>query len=458
MSYYGVVDMHSTPLRVKLENVKKLIRREAKGPMYKLLNKLHPADIAYIIKNLQDIDRRRIWGYLHDKERLAGIILELDEPDIIEFFTGVNPNKAADVLMEMESDDVTFVLRLLPEEIRRTVLESIEASDLSEVEELLHYPEKTAGAMMNTEYIAISEDTTVKEATKLIHQAEDIELVYYLYVTDSENRLTGVLSLRQLILNPPEKCLKDIMTKDVIFVLDDTNREDVAQLVAKYDFMALPVVDEGRHLVGVITFDDIIDVIQDEAAEDIYKITGTSQDALDAGVVKSARVRLPWLFITLIGGLFSGVVITHYQGRVNDFLVLASFMPVIMAMGGNVGSQSSTLTVRGLALGNVDPRRMWPVLFKELRVGLLMGITSAIPISIIAPFVNAGSYVGIIVGVSLFCAMSFAAFTGTLVPMMLIRFRVDPAVASGPFISMLNDITGLTIYFTVAITLLSFLK
>jgi magnesium transporter len=247
------------------------------------------------------------------------------------------------------------------------------------------------------------------------------------------------------------------MIRDIIHVLDSVNREDVAKLVAKYDFMALPVVDEQRHLVGIITFDDIIDVIQDEATEDIYKITGTSQDALDGGAVKSARARLPWLFITLTGELFSGVVIAFYQGKIEDFLVLASFMPVIMAMGGNVGSQSSTITVRNLALGKIDPRKTAPILWKEIRVGLLMGLISAIPAFIIAPLVHAGPYIGVIVCVALFCAMSFAAFTGTLVPITLMRFKVDPAVASGPFISTLNDITGLTIYFSVAIALLSVL-
>ncbi len=443
---------------VKLENVKKLIRRNAKGPLYKLLSKLHPADIAYILENLSDIDRKRLWAFLNDNSRIAQTLLELDESTMINLISGMEPQKVGHVLMEMESDDVSYVLRVLPDDIKEKVLHYITGTELSDVEELLHYPEKTAGAMMNTEYIAFPEDTTVKAATKSIHQAQDIEMIYYLYVVDAENRLTGVLSLRQLILNPPEKTLGEIMTRDVITVQDITDQQAVANMVERYDFLALPVVDDQRRIVGIITFDDVIDVIREEAAEDIHKLTGTPLDfSGDESVAKSARKRLPWLIITLVGEMLSGVVIAFYQGRVADFLVLASFMPVIMAMGGNVGSQSSTIIIRNIATGRVDHTHIIPILWKELRVGLLMGILSGIPITFLAPLVHGTATTGIVVGVALFCAMSFAAFTGTLVPLILIKMKVDPAVASGPFISTFNDITGLTIYFSVAMLLLSIL-
>lgn len=450
---------HNTPLRVKLENVKKLIRRGVKGPLYKVLNKLHPADTAYIIIQLNDMDRKKIWGMLHDRARLAEIILELDDSYIVELFTEMNPEKAAEVVMEMESDDVTYVLRLLPDNVKENILQHVEDHQLGEVEELLHYPEKTAGAMMNTEYVALQEEVTVKEATKFIHRAEDVEMVYYLYVVDSENRLTGVLSLRQLILNPPEKTLAEIMTNDVIYTLDNMDREDVAALVDKYDLLALPVVDEQRRMVGVITFDDVIDVIREEANEDLYRMAGASEEAFsyDDSFVKSAKARLPWLLITLGGELLSGVVIAFFQGKIVDFLVISAFMPVIMAMGGNVGTQSATIIIRNVALGKIDTKKMLPVLFREIRVGLLMGFISAIPVTFLAPLVHAGDHIGIIVGVALFAAMTFAAFTGTFVPMVLMRLRVDPAVASGPFISTLNDITGLTIYFCTAVTMLTLL-
>ncbi|MDR2104264.1 MAG: magnesium transporter [Deferribacteraceae bacterium] len=449
----------NTSLRVTLENVKKLVRRNAKGPLYKLLNKLHPADIAQIIANLTDIDKKGLFTYLDNTSRLAEIILELDEKEIIDFFEDADPKRAGEVIMAMESDDKSFILRLLPESTKENLSQYVTLNELTEIEELLHYPEKTAGAMMNTDYVAFSEETTIKEATKTIHQSADVEMIYYIYVVDSEERLTGVLSLRQLILNPPERQLKEVMTTNVISVMDSVHQEDAAKLVAKYDFMALPVVNDQRQLQGIITFDDIIDVIREEATEDVYRITGTPQAELayDENVIKSARVRLPWLLITLVGELFSGILISFFQGKLVEFLVLSAFMPVIMAMGGNVGTQSSTITIRNIAIGRIDAKHNFPVLWKELRVGLLMGIVSAIPVIFLAPLFHTSNGIGIVVGIALFCAMSFAAFSGTFVPLLLMRLKIDPAVASGPFISTFNDITGLTIYFSVALSLMAFL-
>ncbi|MDR2401291.1 MAG: magnesium transporter [Deferribacteraceae bacterium] len=449
----------NTSLRVTLENVKKLVRRNAKGPLYKLLNKLHPADIAQIITNLTDIDKKGLFTYLNNTALLAEIILELGEKEIIDYFEDADPKRAGEVIMAMESDDKSFILRLLPEDVKENLAQYVTLNELTEIEELLHYPEKTAGAMMNTDYVAFPEETTIKEATKTIHKSADVEMIYYIYVVDSEERLTGVLSLRQLILNPPEHKLRDVMTTNVISVTDSVHQEDAAKLVAKYDFMALPVVNEQRQLQGIITFDDIIDVIREEATEDVYRITGTPQAELayDENVIKSARVRLPWLLITLIGEMFSGILISFFQGKLNEFLVLSAFMPVIMAMGGNVGSQSSTITIRNIAIGRIDAKHNFPVLWKELRVGLLMGIVSAIPVFFLAPLFHTSSGIGIIVGVALFCAMSFAAFSGTFVPLFLMKMKIDPAVASGPFISTFNDITGLTIYFSVALCLMTLL-
>jgi magnesium transporter len=427
--------------------------------LHKLLNKLHPTDVAYIVVNLSDLDKKGILDYIHDKERLAEIILELPESEIIDFFDETEPKKAGEVLMEMESDDKSYVLRLLPDDVKDKITQYITGSDLTEMEELLHYPEDTAGAMMNTSYIAFQENTTIKSATKTIHTAEDVEMIYYIYVMDQDGRLTGVVSLRQLILNPPEKLLGEIMTKNVISVKDSASKEVVAKLVEKYDFLALPVINEESQIQGIITFDDVIDLIREEATEDIARVTGTSQDAFsyDETVFRSAKARLPWLLITLFGELFSGLIIAFFQGKVTEFLILSAFMPIIMAMGGNVGTQSSTIVIRNIAIGRVESKHIIPILWRELRVGLIMGIISAIPVTLLAPLLHTSPHVGLIVGTALFCAISFAAFTGTLVPLTLIRVKVDPAVASGPFISTFNDITGLTIYFSIAVLLLSLL-
>ncbi|KAA0259472.1 magnesium transporter [Deferribacter autotrophicus] len=451
--------MITPALRVKIETVKKLVRKNARTSLEKVLAKLHPADIALIIKNLSDLDRKKIWESISDKSKIASIILELEDSQIIEFFDAMQPNEIALILNEMESDDAANILRLLDQDKVNEILKYMKKDEVEAVEELLHYPEDSAGAVMNPNFFALHEDTTIKEATKVLHKAEDVEMVFYLYVVDDEGRLVGVISLRQLILNPPEKKLKEIMTKDVIRVTVDMDREDVAKIVEKYDLLAIPVVDEQNRLVGIITVDDIIDIIREEATEDIYKMAGTTDDEVLMGnkSIKIARVRLPWLLITFVGELISGFVITFFQGRVHEFAILASFMPLIMAMGGNVGSQSATILIRGMALGKIDSKDLSKVIFKEIRVGMIMGLIMGILLALVAPIWHGDPKLGIVVGCAMFAAVTFSTFTGTFVPATLIRFNFDPAVASSPFISTLNDITGLTIYFTVSIVLLSIL-
>lgn len=451
--------MHESTARVKLENVKKLIRRNSKTTLEKLFAKLHPADIAYIISNLADMDRKKVWSYVGDKSKAAEIILEMRDADIIDIFKELQPQDAATLISEMDSDDASYVLRLVPEENQQSFLQFVPKDELKEVEEMLHYPEDSAGSIMNTAYFAMKADTTVKVATKLLHQTEHLDMVYYLYVIDDSQRLVGVLSLRQLILNAPEKQLSEIMAKDVISVSVTDTEDYAADLVDKYDLLALPVINENRRLCGIITVDDIIDVIKDKASEDIYTMAGVSQDeALFANQsFKVARTRLPWLLITLVGELFAGFVITYFQGRTTDFLILATFMPIVMAMGGNVGSQSATIIIRGIALGSVNLSDVSKVIFKEMRVGAIMGVVIGVLLGIIAPLWNGNINIGITVGTAIFFAMLFASFTGSIVPMLLMKFKFDPAVASTPFITAFNDVTGLTIYFLVSIVMLSIL-
>ena len=448
--------MLTPSLQVKIDTAKKLIRRNAKNHLENLLQKLHPADIALIIKNLNEIDRKKIWGYISDISKIADIISELEDNQIIELFANMEVKKAAVITNEMESDDASYVLRLLDDDISQEIISLMKQEGGKAVEELLSYPEDTAGSIMNPNFLALEEKTTVKEATKVLHKADDLEMVFYLYVVDVEGQLTGVLSLRQLILNQPERTLKEIMTEDTISVDVNTDKEDVAKVVEKYDLLAVPVVDEAHKLVGIVTVDDIIDVIREEATEDIYKMAGTTDDEIIFGnkSFQIAKVRFPWLLITFVGELISGFVISYFHGRVEEFAILASFMPLIMAMGGNVGSQSSTILIRGIALGKIARKDLRSIMFREIRVGMIMGIILGIIIGIVAPFWHGDYRIGIVVGTALFSAISFAAITGTVVPAILIKLKQDPAVASSPFISTLNDITGLSIYFSISMLLL----
>ena len=443
-------------LRIKVDSVKKLIRRNAKNSLERLLFKLHPADIAIIVKHLNDLERKKIWELIKDKKKLANIILELDDSQIIELMESFSPQEISLLLKHMESDDAANILRLLDEEIREKVLEFLHEEEQEKFEELLHYPEDSAGAIMNTKFFALPEDTTVKEATKTLHKAEDVEMVFYLYVIDSEGRLTGVLSLRQLILNPPDKKLKDIMIKDVISVPVDMDRENVAKIVEKYDLLAVPVVDDKNRLVGIITVDDVIDIIREETTEDIYKMAGTTEDELLIGdkPLKIAKIRFPWLLVTFAGELISGFVISFFHGRIKEFGILASFMPIVMALGGSVGNQSAIVLIRGLALGKVNVKEIGRIMFKEIRVGMALGLILGVSLGVIASLWYGNTKLGMIVGIAIFIALTFAAFLGTLIPTILTKLNIDPAISSTPFITTINDITGLTIYFSVSMLLM----
>ncbi len=450
--------MEAKTLEIKLENVKKLIRRNAKHSLEKFIEKMHHADIAIIVKRLPDIDRKKIWSYFTDNDKIVQVILELQDSDIVKIFAELDQNLASTLISTMESDDVSYILRLLPIEQRLKYMDYIPKDMLEDVEELLFYPEDSAGAIMNTSYFALHEDTTVKEATKQLHKAEDLEMVFYLYVIDDDGRLAGVLSLRQLILNPPEKKLSEIMVSDVITVSVMDTEEVSADLVDKYSLLALPVIDENRKLAGIITVEDVIDVIREKASDDIYSMVGVSQEEkMISNPIKIARARLPWLIITFIGELIAGGVISYFQGNIEDFLVLAAFMPIVMAMGGNVGSQSATVLIRGAAMGSVDLSRMGRTVAREMSVGLIMGLIIGLMLGVVAPFWGGDIKLGVIVGVAIFFAMLFASFTGAAVPMILMKLKQDPAVASTPFITALNDITGLAIYFSVSMFLMTYL-
>jgi magnesium transporter len=276
---------------------------------------------------------------------------------------------------------------------------------------------------------------------------------------DESDRLLGVVSLRQLVVVKPNTPLKDFMARDIFSVRTDTDQEEVAKLVARYDILAVPVVDDQNKLVGIVTVDDVIDIFRREATEDILKMAGVGEDFLETqSILKSTRVRLPWLFASCLGGVLASMVISHFEGGLSHFIFLAPFIPVITGMGGNVGAQSSTIVVRGLATGRLDVRDIWSVVSKQLTVGVILGLIYGGFLGVVARFrfhqdVSAG-LLALVVGISVICSMSIAALMGSLVPMVFRRINIDPAVASGPFISTSIDVVGIFIYLSIATILL----
>ena len=444
--------------QVLLDSVRKLTRRQAIGPLTNILNKSHPADIAEVIKYLTDSEKKQVFGLIKDPEKAADVLSELDISDSLELLSGMTEEQISTILKEMSSDDAAELISNLPEEISTRVLQLLEREDQKDVEGLLQYEEKTAGRIMTTDFFALHEDTTAEEAIKAIRENSEAEMVFYIYVTDERNHLVGVVSLRQLVIVPPKTRLKEIMTTDVISVSTDTDQEEVARIVERYNFLAIPVVDERNHLMGIITVDDVIDVLREEATEDIMKMVGTKEEEFvyHDKVTRVARLRLPWLLTNLFGGLVTGYLLWLFKVTIKDMLALITFVPVITGMGGNVGVQSSSIMVRGFATGKVNRGRVKQFLLREIMIGLLMGTICGIVVGLVGYVWHHNFVLGLVVGIAMMAAMTVAATMGTLVPTFFRKIHVDPAIASGPFVTTSNDIVGILIYLGTATLILKY--
>ncbi len=447
-------------LQILLDTVRKLIRRGAYPNLGKVLVKTHPADIAHLFRYLELKEQRVLFNLLGDPEVSAYVLSELDHATGAQLLEQIDKETITEVLQEMAYDDAVDIIRNMPEELAEEVLQIMKDEHSDEIEELLKYGEDTAGGIMATEIFSLREELSVKSAIEALQGAEDVEMVFYVYVTDEYNHLVGVLSLRQLLTVPPTALLKDIMTTEVISVRTDLDQEEVAQLVAKYNILAIPVVDEGNRLMGIITVDDVIDVMREEATEDIYKMAGSSDEELQYGYksFKIARLRLPWLITNLFGGVITGYLMWLSKVTLKEVIALISFIPVITGMGGNVGGQSATIMVRGFATGRIDINTLRKVIFKEMRVGLIMGVVCGLTIGLVAFFWHHNPYLGLVVGLAMVTAMTVAATMGVLAPAFFSKLGVDPAIASIPFVQTANDISGILIYIGTATFFLDYLR
>ncbi|MDN5347237.1 MAG: magnesium transporter [Clostridia bacterium] len=423
-----------------------------------LLKELQPVDIADLLTTLEPDERALVFDQL-DLEKAALVLNELSREALASVINALGPERMADILEAMSSDDAADILGELSTNVKDRLLSLMESEEARDVRGLLGYPPDTAGGLMTTEYVAIKEDITAGEAIEILRAtAPDAETVYYIYVVNSQNQLVGVVSLRELIIAPTSKLISEIMHRKVISVTVDMDQEEVARIVSRYDFLAVPVVDHERKLLGIVTVDDVIDVIQEEATEDIYLLAGTSDIEEERGHLWNAlRSRLPWLIVTMLEGMVAGVVLRGIEQALQAMVALAFFIPLLTGMGGNVGTQSATLTVRGLATGQINSHRTLITVFKEVSVGASIGLFFGVLVGLIASFWQQKPVLGLIVGLAMLGNMTTAATMGTLVPMFFKRVGIDPAVASAPFISASIDITGLLIYASLATLLIRYL-
>src|SRR5687767_5202176 len=428
-----------------LDSVKRLLRIGATANLLNLLQKQHPADLAQIFSELQNKDREAAFSLLAERNgRLAmESISELGPDAGAALLATRSAEEIAKLAQEIPSDDAAALIDYLPEELSAAVLDLMRPKESGVVENLLEYDEQTAGRIMNPHVFALNEDMTVGEAITELQHNRDVEMVFYLYVVDDRKHLVGVVSLRRLLLVSPETPLKRIMTADLISVRVDMDQEEVARQVAAYNLLAIPVVDEENKLVGIITVDDIIDVIKDEATEDIYRLAGVSgDDRASTPAGESLRKRLPWLGVNLVTAFMATLVVAMFEGTIGLFPVLAVFMPVVAGMGGNAGMQTLTVIVRGLALGELTWSNSRKALLKEALVGIGNGVALGATAALVVWATRNDPVLGAVLGMAMIINMFVAATAGTLVPLGLRAVNVDPALASSVFITTMTDVFG----------------
>ena len=446
---------------VVLDSVKRLQRIGASANLLNLLQKQRPADLAEVFGELPDKDSRGVLNLLLDhNSRLAmEALIEYGPEHGVALLADHAPDKIAIWLQELPSDDAVALIDELPDDVSASVIELMRRQESGEVENLLEYAEETAGRIMNPTVFALSEDQTAGEAIQALQGSREVEMVFYLYVVDERRHLVGVVSLRRLLLVAPETPLQRIMTTDLISARVDTDQEEVAQHVANYNLLAIPVVDEENKLAGIITVDDVIDIIKDEATEDIYRLAGVSGDEhVFTPARESVRKRLPWLAVNLVTATLAAFVVRSFQATIDEVVVLAVFMTIVASMGGNAATQALTVIVRGIALGELTWGNSRQAVIKEALVGLSNGLALGAVGAVIAWLMSGSIYLGLILGLAMVINLLVAAIAATMIPIALRALKIDPALASAVFITTLTDVFGFFAFLGLATIFLQYVQ
>ncbi|NOY28245.1 MAG: magnesium transporter [Oligoflexia bacterium] len=436
-----------------VEAIRRLARRGATSALRRTVQKSRAQDIADAMGHLPPQQMRMVYACIVDDQVAAEVLTQVDPNDLGTLVAVISFDRLVSLLDLMEVDDEADIIAGLPEDLSQRVLKAIHGEDKEFVEDILAWPEDSAGGIMQPIAFRLLENQTCRGAIGALHDKHDeLESIYYIYVENDYQKLVGVTSLRQLLTNAPSTTLREIMVTDVISVPPQTDQEEVARVVSRYDLLAIPVVDDTGELLGIVTIDDIVDVIREEAAEDMMLMAGVGPDidALDGGVLRSTRQRLPWLLVTMFGGILISEIFTLFQTHAPQAKALISFVPVMIGMGGNVGTQAATITVRNIALGRSYTSGMFPQLWRQARIGMLIGLVFAVVVGGFAIIRDGDMRISLAIGGSGVVQLMTAATVGTLIPMLMQRLRIDPAVATGPLVSSTLDLLGISLFFVTS--------
>lgn len=446
--------------KVRAEVLRKLLRAGAKARIERLIDRLHPPDIAEMLPELGPGETRAVVDILFSAQRAARTLRELPAEVLRGILEMLDDTEIEGMLGRLPPDDAVFFLGVLPEERRVRVTAQLPGDRRSELERLLAYPESTAGNRMTTRFLAVSPSATAQEAIDAIrrHTEEEVEQVFYLYVTDEDRRLRGVVPIRKLVTCPPTKPIGEVMIEDPVSVLATADQEEVAQVVGKYSLLAVPVVDDARRLLGVITVDDVIDVIKEEATEDMYRMAGlTEEEHIYTPLPTVIRRRLPWMVINLATAFLAAWVVGLFESSIHEVSVLAVFMPIVAGMGGNGGTQTLTVITRGIALGEIHRDAGLRAMLREGIIGTAIGMVTGLLTAVGAYLWRGSPMLGAVLLIAMITNMVIAGLSGAAIPLLLRALRQDPALGSGVIVTTFTDVCGFLSFLGLATLLLRYL-
>lgn len=441
-----------------IERIERLVDDQNRPEVLAELEGMHPADIAELFQHLDLRQAEWVFELIPNSEEKADILMELDEEDRKKILEGMDPEQIGHYIDLLDTDDAVDLIQELDEEDREDVIQNIgDVEQAGDIVDLLQYDEDTAGGLMGTELISVNENLSMPDCLKeMRHQAEDLDDIYNVYVVDNDNRLRGVLPLKKMITHPSVSKIKHVMEDNPVSVKVDMPIEDVAIDFEKYDLVAMPVVDSIGRLMGQITVDDVMDHVREQQERDYQLASGISSDIdADDSIFAQTKARLPWLLIGIIGGIVNSVILGGFEAQLAAVTALAFFIPLIGGTGGNVGVQASAIVVQGLANGRLELTEFWKQIWRGVRVALLNAIVISSVVFLYILFTEPGDWALVMaVSISLFCVVIFATVFGTLVPLTLERLKINPALATGPFIQITNDVVGLLIYVGMSVWML----
>ncbi len=439
------------------EFLEKLLMCTNEEEISELVEDIHPADILDILHENED-DFLKILDMLPEWF-VADIVEEEEDEGKYELLKKFSEGKQKNILHEMSSDELTDLVGVLDEEESKDVLKKMDEEDREDVNKLLSYKSDTAGGIMATEFVSIRENKTIEKTLKYLQkEGPEAETAYYLYVVDNDDILKGVVSLRDIVCNDFNTKISDITNTNVISVPYHMDQEEVAQEFKKYGFLTIPVVDEKNKILGIVTVDDIVDVMEEETTEDIHRLGGVDEEERVDGTLKeSIKSRLPWLIVNLVTAILAAAVVGIFEGTISKVVTLATFMPIVAGMGGNAGTQSLTIVVRGIALGELTGENAKKIFLKELLVGLTTGVVIGFIIAILGLIWEGNVVFGVVIGVAMVLNMMVATMAGYIVPVILKKLKVDPALASAVFVTTVTDVLGFFFFLGLATAFINYL-